>query len=298
MTQVSDRNFGVEIAVKLPEENCMVSDYIINVDESDFEYEVLQYSLRKPVVVDFWAEWCVPCRVLSPLLEKLAREGEGRFRLAKVNVDENGQLAKQYKVSNIPIVKAFVEGRVVAEFSGVLKEEGIRDFLRRLTPAPSDLLFDKGNNLLVLAEYSDAEEAYREFLSSQPNHPGALLGLTRALLLQGKSGEPMLILQNFPASPQYNIAQNLKPVAEAYQSYVDGNITSDNPLEAAFRNGIRLAKWGNTLAGMDGFLDILRKDKDFRDGQVKDIFVGWLALIGDAHPEARQYRKDLSMVLF
>ncbi len=276
----------------------MVSDYIINVDESDFEYEVLQYSLRTPVVVDFWADWCVPCRVLSPMLEKLAREAEGRFRLAKVNVDENGKLTRQYKVRNIPAVKAFVEGHVVAEFSGVLNEEGVRDFLRRLAPAPSNLLFDKGNNLLVLGEYSSAEEAYREFLSTQPGHPGASLGLTRALLLQGKAGEPMLILQNFPASPEYNTAQNLKPVAEAYESFMDGDVTSDNPLEAAFRNGIRLARRGNILAGMDGFLDILRRDKDYRQGQVKDIFVGWLALIGDAHPEARQYRKDLSTVLF
>jgi len=276
----------------------MVSDFIINVDESDFEYEVLQYSLRKPVVVDFWAEWCVPCRVLSPMLEKMAREGEGRFRLAKVNVDENGKLAKQYKIRNIPAVKAFIEGRVVAEFSGVVKEEGIRDFLRRLAPAPEDLLFNKGNNLLVLGEYSEAEEAYREFMASQPNHAGAMLGLIRALLLQGKSGEPMLLLQNFPASPQYNTAQNLKPVAEAYQTYRDSDITSDNPLEAAFRNGIRLARRGNILAGMDGFLDILRKDKDFRDGLVKDIFVGWLAMIGDAHPEVRQYRKELSSALF
>jgi thioredoxin-like negative regulator of GroEL len=118
------------------------------------------------------------------------------------------------------------------------------------------------------------------------------------LLLQGKAGEPMLLLQNFPASPQYNAAQNLKPVAEAYQTFIDSDVTSDNPLEAAFRNGIRLARRGNILAGMDGFLDILRRDKDYRGGQVKDIFVGWLALIGDAHPEARQYRKDLSTVLF
>ena len=276
----------------------MVSDFIINVDESDFEYEVLQYSLRTPVVVDFWAEWCVPCRVLSPMLEKLAREAEGRFRLAKVNVDENGKLAKQYKVRNVPAVKAFVEGRVVAEFTGVLKEEDIRDLLRRLAPTPGDLLFDKGNNLLILGDYAEAEEAYRTFLDSQANHPGALLGLARALLFQGKSGEPSLILRNFPASPQYNAAQNLRPVAEAYQTFRDSDVISDNPLEAAFRNGIRLARRGNILAGMDGFLDILRKDKDFRDGLVKDIFVGWLTLIGDAHPEARQYRKDLSTVLF
>lgn len=276
----------------------MVSDFIINVDENDFEYEVLQYSHRIPVIVDFWAEWSVPCRVLGPMLEKLAREGEGRFRLAKLNVDENGKLAKQYKVRNIPAVKGFVEGRVVAEFSGVLKEEGLRDFLHRLSPAPEDLLLDKGNNLLVLGEYSEAEKAYRAFLETQPGHPGALLGLARALLFQGKAGEPNIILRNFPASPQYASAQNLKPVAVAYLAFSDSDIRSNDPLEAAFRNGIRLARHGNLLAGMDGFLDILRRDKDFRQGEVKDIFVGWLALIGDDHPEARQYRKELSTVLF
>ena len=107
----------------------MVSDFIIHVDESDFQYEVLQYSTRVPVVVYFWATWCVPCRVLGPKLEALAREGEGRFRLAKINVDESARLAKQYKVKNIPAVKAFVDGYVVSEFSGVLGDESLRDFI-------------------------------------------------------------------------------------------------------------------------------------------------------------------------
>jgi putative thioredoxin len=276
----------------------MVSDFIVHVDESDFEYEVLQYSTRIPVIVDFWADWCIPCRVLTPKLEQLALEGEGSFRLAKVNVDESQTLARHYKVRNLPMVKAFVDGHVVAEFTGVVAEDGLRDFVRRLVPAPEDLMFAKGRNLLLLADYGEAEDAFREFLAVHPDHPEANLGLIRALLFQGKGVEPAMLLRHFPASSAYGTAQLLKPVAEAYQNDNLSPAEADTPLEAAFRNGIRLAKNGNILAGMDGFLDILRKDKTFRDGQVKDLFVGWLTLIGEEHPEARQYRQDLSAVLF
>jgi putative thioredoxin len=276
----------------------MVSEFIVHVDESDFEYEVLQYSTQVPVVVDFWAEWCIPCRVLGPKLETLAREGEGRFRLAKVNVDENSNLARRYKVRNIPAVKGFLDGRVAAEFAGVLGDEGLRDFISRLTPAPEDLLFAKGKSLIELGDYAEAEDAFREFLSVHPDHPGALLGLIRALLVQGKGEEAALLLRNFPASPAYGTAQLLKPVAGAYCADPPDLLEMDDPLEAAYWNGIRLAKRGNVLAAMDGYLDILRQDKAYRKGEVKDIFVGWLALIGENHPDARQYRQDLSKVLF
>jgi putative thioredoxin len=276
----------------------MVSDFIVHVDESDFEYEVLQYSTQVPVVVDFWASWCVPCRVLGPKLEALARKGKGSFRLAKVNVDENVRLAKHYKVRNIPSVKAFVDGNVVAEFSGVLADEGLRDFVRHLAPEPEDLMYDKGQSLLKQDDYPGAEDAFREFLSAHPDHPAALLGLIRAVLLQGKGEEAVHLLRNFPASSEYNTAQLLKPVAEAFSEFRDASVESDNPLEAAFKNGIRLARRGNILAALDGFLDILRQDKDHREGEVKNIFVGLLALIGDEHPEARQYRNDLSAVIY
>jgi putative thioredoxin len=276
----------------------MVSDFIVHVDESDFEYQVLQYSTQVPVVVDFWASWCVPCRVLGPKLEGLAREGKGSFRLAKVNVDENTKLAKYYKVRNIPAVKAFVNGNVVAEFSGVLADEGLRDFVRRLAPEPIDLMYDKGMSLLKQGDYTGAMDAFREFLSAHPDHPGALLGLVRTLLLQGKGEEAPHLLRNFPASSEYNTAQFLKPVARAFSEFKDAPVESDNVLEAAFMNGIRLARRGNILAAMDGFLDILRKDKDFRDGEVKDVFVGLLALIGEDHPEARGYRNDLSAAIY
>jgi len=276
----------------------MAPEFIVHVDESDFEYEVLQYSTRVPVIVDFWASWCIPCRVLGPKLEALAREGEGRFRLAKVNVDENNRLAKQYKVRNIPVVKAFVDGHVVSEFSGVPSDDRLHTFVHQLAPAPEDLMFEKGNSLLAQGDYETAESAYREFLSAYPDHPGALLGLIRTLLLQGEGREASILLDSFPASSQYNSAQLLKPVANAFCEEINQLTESHDPLEAVFRNGIRLAIRGNILAAMDGFLDILRKDRHYRGGEVKEIFVGLLALIGDEHPEARQYRKDLSSALF
>jgi len=276
----------------------MSPEFIVHVDESDFEYEVLQYSTQVPVVVDFWASWCIPCRVLGPKLEALAREGEGRFRLAKVNVDENAKLAKRYKVRNIPVVKAFVDGHVVAEFSGVPSDDRLNTFVHQLAPAPEDLMYEKGNSLLAQEDFGTAESAYREFLSTYPDHPGALLGLIRSLLLQGEGREASILLDSFPASSEYATAQLLKPVANAFSEYNQDSVQSDQALDAVFRNGIRLARRGNILAAMDGFLDILRKDRNYRGGEVKEIFVGLLALIGESHPEARQYRKDLSTALF
>jgi putative thioredoxin len=276
----------------------MDSDFIVHVDESDFEYEVLQYSTHVPVLVDFWAEWCVPCRVLGPKLEALAREGEGSFRLAKVNVDENAKLAKKFKIRNIPAAKAFVDGHIVAEFSGVPPDDHLKALIHRLAPTPEDLMYAKGNSLMELGEYEGAEDAYRQFLSVQPDHGGALLGLIRALLLQGEGREAAILLESFPASSEYNTAQLLKPVAKAFTVYRDDAVESDQAMEAVFRNGVRLAQRGNILAAMDGFLDILRKDRHYRGGEVKEIFVGLLALLGDSHPEVRQYRKDLSSALF
>ena len=276
----------------------MRSDFIIHVDESDFEYEVLQYSAQVPVVVYFWAPWCVPCRVLGPKLENLARESEGRFRLAKLNVDENMRLARQYKVLNIPVVKAFINAHIVAEFSGMLEEDGLRDFIRHLIPAPEDLMYVKGQNLMISGAYEEAEDAFREFLSMNPIHPEALLGLVRALLFQGVGREALILLRNFPASSAYSKAQLLKPVAQAFSEIPDVLEESHSELEAAFRNGVRLARRGNILAAMDGFLDLLKKDRHYRDGQVKDIFVGLLALLGESHPDARQYRQDLTSTLF
>jgi putative thioredoxin len=128
----------------------------VDVDQSSFESVVIEGSRKLPVVVDFWAPWCGPCRALTPILEKLAAEYDGRFVLAKVNSDENPELSARYGVRGIPNVKAFVDGEVIDEFSGALPESGVRQFLDRIVPSAADDLRDE-----AAAVYSATRDANR-----------------------------------------------------------------------------------------------------------------------------------------
>ena len=151
----------------------MAQSFIVHVTEDDFEYEVIQFSQQTPVVVDFWADWCVPCKTLGPILTKLAEESKGEFRLAKVDVDENPKLTNRFNVRGIPAVKGFRDGQVIAEFTGALPEDRVRKFLGDLLPSPSDLQLEKGNSLLLTEEWERAETAFRQVLEERPRHPGA-----------------------------------------------------------------------------------------------------------------------------
>jgi putative thioredoxin len=276
----------------------MTSDNIIDVTEESFELEVLNFSFRSPVVVDFWAHWCVPCRVLEPLLYENALEAEGRFRLARVNVDENPKLAERLKVRNLPAVKTFVDGRIISEFTGVMSETNLKDYLSRISPSLGDLALEKGKSFLWDGLWIEAEETYKDFLQKNPNNPVAMLGLVKALLRQGKAREADIQLANFPASHEYTNAKQLRPLVKAYLWIQSPSPAKVSPLEAAYQNGLRLAMKGNILSALDGFLDILRKDRTYRNDEVKGVYLGLLELLGELHPEVRQYRSDLSNVLF
>jgi putative thioredoxin len=274
------------------------SDFIINVTESDFEYEVLAYSQQTPVVVDFWATWCGPCKTLGPMLERLAEEAQGNFRLAKVNVDENTNLAIRYGVRSIPAVKAFRNGEMVSEFIGLQPEPRLREFLGVLAPAKSDLILEKANSLLGLRQPKSAELAFREVLDDVPGSPAALLGLAKALLLQGRSNEAGLVLLDFPASRELSKVELLRPLVEAMNRLENGEGLSDDPLYAAFENALRLIKRGNVEAALDGLLDVIRQDKRYRNGLARQVFVAVLELMGEENPSTREYRNELAAVLF
>lgn len=152
-----------------------MSAYASDVTATDFDEKVLAASRRVPVVVDFWAPWCQPCRILKPILEKLAAEYEGKFILAKVNSDENQALAARYGVRGIPAVKAFVNGELADEFTGALPETQIRDFLDRLIPSPAEPLRQEALALAAAGDIAGARQRMVEAINLDPRNDTSYL---------------------------------------------------------------------------------------------------------------------------
>ena len=277
----------------------MTSEFIIHANELNFEYEVISFSMNNPVVVDFWAEWCQPCKTLAPILERAIMETNGSIRLAKVNIDQNPNLTMQYEVRSIPTVKAFVQGAVVSEFVGIQPPDRVRAFLEQLTPpSPVDLAVEKASHLLVQGSWSEAESIFRSTLSSKPNSSSSLLGLAKSLLAQGKADEALGLLREFPASREFSRAEILIPLAESMRDYLKNQLPEKDENDAAFHNALRLISKGNLPAAMDGILGVLRRDKRYENGRAHQVALAIIEMLGEENPLTAQYRRELASALF
>jgi putative thioredoxin len=278
---------------------------VIEVDEASFEAEVIARSRELPVVVDFWAPWCGPCRTLGPTLERLAASSGGAWLLAKVNVDENQRLAARYRVQGIPAVKAFRDGRVVDEFTGALPESRVRAWVGRLVPSPGDELVA----VAAALEASDPQEAaarYRVALGSDPTNADALFGLGRLLLMQGDP-EGQAALRDVPAgTPLYARAQAALSLgdffAEAAGSQADelrARLAQGGAdLEARYRLAAAEARRNQPAAALAELLAIVQRSRTFRDDGARKTMLALFALLGDTSPLVAEYRRKLANALF
>lgn len=277
----------------------MSSNYIIEVDEANFPADVIAFSNTMPVVVDFWADWCQPCHLLTPILEKLANEAPGSFRLAKVNADETPNLNMQLGIATLPTVKAFHRERLVNEFTGAQNPPFVRDFIKNLIPVPSSLEMERAKGLLAMKNYKKAAISFRTALKADPDNSTALLGLAKSLLGQGDAGSALDVLMDFPAGKDFSTAQQIIPLAKLVGKL---NISPDDfptdDLGIMLRRAVTLVQKGNLPAAADGLLEILRQDKRYGDGSAHQTMVGLLALMDEDDPETRQYRSELASILF
>lgn len=276
----------------------MASDYIHDVSESNFDSLVIDFSFQAPVVVDFWAEWCNPCKMLGPLLERLVIEAEGAFHLAKVDVDSNQNLAIRLGVHSIPAVKGFRSGKVVAEFIGIQQEARIRDFLRTIAPGKYELLLEKAQNMMTLKQWAESEATFLQVLEGDPGNSSALLGLSKCLIMLDRITEAFETLTNFPASREFSSAEKLLSLAKTLVKQKNNEFNIDSSLDAAFNNALKLIQRGNFPAAMDGLLDILREDKNYRNGEPRLILLGIFELLGEQNENTRQYRQEMASILF
>lgn len=277
----------------------MRSDFIIDVSETDFDYEVLAFSQNTPVVVEFWADWCKPCKKLSPILDQIIEKANGVFRLARVNVDANPALAVRCGVHSLPTVQAFSQGSLVSNFVGLIPEDRVQEFFNQITPpSPANLQVEKGNSLLSTGKLDAADEAFHEALQISADNPGAILGLMKIALLHGQAQEANQLFRNFPATHEYDEAEKLQPLIKAMLDYGSKTLPAETDLDASFTNSIRLAVRGNLPASIDGLLDILREDAHYRKEKARLVVLSLLELMDPEGDQTLAYRKELTAILF
>jgi putative thioredoxin len=281
---------------------------MIDVSLPAFESEVLEASHEIPVVVDFWAPWCGPCRALGPLLEKLEREAAGRWKLVKVNSDENPELSAQFAVRSIPFVIAFVDGRPAAQFVGAQPEGAIRAFLAKLAPDPSERELRAARAALAAGDAEGAQGHLGNALALDPGNDAARLDLVSVLLAKGAvpaareqwsllSGRAPLVSGYDTTGARLEAAERAASLPAA--SELERRI-SDNPGDLAARLDLAEVCIADRefARAMEQLLEIVRRDRKFGDdiGRRKMIAVFEMAA---AEPDlVSDYRRRLSSALY
>jgi putative thioredoxin len=281
-----------------------MNQWVKNVTEDTFDADVVEPSRRVPVLVDFWAPWCGPCRTLGPSLDRLADEHQGAFLVAKVNVDENPSLAAEFAIRSIPAVKVISEGEIVDEFVGALPEPTLRQFVRRLLPSEADRLAEEG----LAAEPKDAaaaEALYRKALEIDPNQPRARLGVGR-LLASSNVEEALAELDRvLPGTPEREEADRLAArlrlanengagVAEL-RARVEANPAD---LEARLHLARALAAAQEYEAALTHLLDVVKRDRNYGEDAGRKAMLDIFNLLGARHPVVERYRGELAKVLY
>lgn len=274
-----------------------------DVTDADFQSAVIEQSRTKPVVVDFWAPWCGPCRILGPVIERVAEQFADSIVVAKLNVDENPASSAQYRVQSIPAVKAFRDGRVVSEFTGALPEPNVRQFFESLAPSAIDQAVSAAEAKLAAGDQAGAEQAYRDVLAQQADNRGAVLGLASLLAKRGTYDEAISLLDRLPPDRQVKV-QRHRIFLERYVSQHQGEDLADeavaapNDPRARYRYGLLLAAQELYQEALEELLASVRLDRSWEDGAARKSMLAVFELLGMDAPLTRKYQRKLENVLF
>jgi putative thioredoxin len=280
------------------------SAYVLEVDEQTFQREVLDRSKEVPVVVDFWAAWCGPCRALTPILERLIDERQGRIYLAKVNVDENPYLAQAFRIEGIPAIKAIRDGKIVAQFEGLIPESQLAEFLDRLLPSPAA---DEVQQAAAIESSNPMEAArlYARALSKDPDFPPAILGMARIRLATGELDEAEYLANRVPPGGEHGAeADRIRAILRLKKLGGDldarRQAVAEDPenVQKLFDLGEALAAAGQYPEALQSLYAAAERDKEMARGPVKELMVQIFHVIGQRSDLAEEYRDKLRRVMY
>lgn len=279
-----------------------------DVSEPEFAARVLEASKQVPVLVDFWASWCGPCKMLAPTLTKLADAYNGRFMLAKVNTDEEPRLAREYGVRALPTVKVFKDGRVVDEFMGVLPEPAVRAVIERHVEHESDKLRRQAEASLEAGDTATARRLLEEAAELDPDNPAVKIATAKMLMFTGAADRAQFILQSLPVDVSMNpevkrlqaqigFAQ-VASTAAFDESELERIVSTDpKDLQARYRLSAKKVLRGDYEGALEQLFEILRQDRSFEDDAGRRGMLSVFEILGGSGELVSRYRAKMLNML-
>jgi len=294
------------------------ADLVKDSDQTKFAKDVLEASRTVPVIVDFWAPWCGPCKTLQPMIEKVVTEAKGAVKLVKINIDENKMLAQQLRIQSIPAVYAFFGGRPVDGFMGAVPESQVREFVGRLVQASGGAGAEGADDLNAALEHAKqavaendfqlAAQIYNEVLEVAPDNLPALAGLAKCYAQEGQIEQATAILARVPAKDKTNaeivaVQAQLDLAEKAKAAGPVGELkakASADPKDFQSRLDLAMAYWAanQKQEAIDELLDMIKLDRNWNEAAARQQLLKFFEALGFADPLAVAGRKRLSTILF
>ena len=280
---------------------------VVDIDQNNAQQYLIDESFNRPVVVDFWADWCAPCKQLMPLLEKLADEYAGSFLLAKINADEQQGISQQLGVRSLPTVMVFKDGQPVDGFSGAQPETAVREMLQKHLPSPWDAkiaeatdLLDQGDTSAALALLRGAWEESNKLLEITLAYAGALVEGNRLDEAEEVLNEVRLVdreamHEQLMAQIELKREAGKSPEIEALESELASD-ESNHPVRVKL--AVQLTTGAHYRDALEHLLVVLRADRDWNNGEAKRLYLDTIASIGKGDPLAAEYQRKLFSILY
>lgn len=283
------------------------SPYISVVTSQNFDEAVLKKSFEAPVLVDFWAGWCNPCKILMPILAKLVEEYDGKFLLAKVDTDIERELAAQYGVRSLPTVKVFKQGEVVDEFMGAIAETQIKSIIENNLTRPSDAIFTEAKQQLANGDIPQAKTLMQQAMDLDPDRQAIVIGMAEVLLQERDCDAVKALLEKIPFAHQNDEDVEMIKSKLMFAEIIDANDSLDTlrtkldedpkNTEALHKLGALYAINGDYENALEHFLRLLVVDKSYQDGLPRKSMLAIFSILGSAGPLVNRYRSKMSSAL-